>query len=176
MYNDPAPQPSNRRPIAKWATLVAVQSVSAVFFLGDVLVDLHGSGLDHHILFEALATLALICGVLAGSLELRKLLRRVDQADADLRDAVGTFSAMVQVRFQSWSLTPSEAEVAMLLLKGFDISEIAGLRQTAPGTVRAQLSSIYHKSGHSSRGRFVSSFLDALIDTPIPQKAVVQDL
>jgi DNA-binding CsgD family transcriptional regulator len=78
---------------------------------------------------------------------------------------------MIAERFSTWSLTAAEAEVALLTLKGFDAIEIAGFRNSAAGTVRAQLSGIYSKSGLHNRGQFVSSFIDDLLESPIHTKA-----
>ena len=80
--------------------------------------------------------------------------------------ARAVFFARVRDQFATGMLSPSEEDVARLMLKGFDIAEIAEVRRTAQGTVRAQLSSIYRTPGHASRGRFVSAFLDGLIDRP----------
>lgn len=51
----------------------------------------------------------------------------------------------------------------MLALKGFDIAEIAQLRGAAQGTVRAQMTSIYAKSGTSGRAQFAAFFVEDLL-------------
>lgn len=47
---------------------------------------------------------------------------------------------------QTFRLTRSEAEVALALAKGYDVAEIAELRRVSPGTLRAQLRSIFAKT------------------------------
>ena len=153
--------------IAKWMALVVPQGISAAFYVGDVATEMLTVGFVAHTILEGLVTLALICGVVLGSLEIRRIVRRSHRSDKDLRRAVASFSSLVRKRFSEWSLTSAEQEVAMLLLKGFDIAEIAAFRKTAQGTVRAQLSRIYEKSGHTSCGGLVSSFLDVLIEMPV---------
>lgn len=156
-----------RRRLAIWVILVILQGTSAMFFVGDVTSDFLYGGFIAHTVIEAVATIALICGVVLGSLEVYRISQYATNADRAIQDMKASFSTLVLKRFQEWSLTSTESEVALLLLKGFEVAEIAELRNTAPGTVRAQLSHIYSKSCHPNRGRFVSSFLDNLIETPV---------
>ena len=58
---------------------------------------------------------------------------------------------LVESHGRVWGLTPSETEVALLVVKGFSNAEIAGMRNCALPTVKSQLTSIYHKSGLQSR-------------------------
>ena len=147
--------------------LIALQGASAAFFLGDVVEDLLQTGLDSHTGYETLATLALLLGVVFGALEMRRTLERSRRSEAALKMAAGAFAELVEERFDAWKLTPAEAEVALLTLKGFEGKEIAELRGVAAGTVRAQLARIYAKSGSAGRGQFVSLFIDDLLDRPL---------
>lgn len=162
--------PQNRT--ASWSVLVrlglvALQGTAAFFFLSDLVMEVLRDGLVAHTFLEALATSALVGGVALGSFEIRQLVLRARVANASLAEARAGFSSLVQDRFEAWGLTGAEREVALLVLKGFETAEIARLRNTATGTVRAQVSRIYEKSGKSSRGQFVASFIDVLIDTRI---------
>lgn len=159
----------NSRSIALFA-LIALQAASATFFVGDVFADYLAIGMDPHTSYEALAVVALILGVLFGAIELRRTISRRTRAEFALKVAKKTFSAMIEERFLTWSLTDAEAEVALLTLKGFDAEEIGVFRNTASGTVRAQLAKIYAKSGWHNRGQFVSSFIDDLLESPIHTK------
>ena len=149
------------------AVLIAIQGISALFFVGDVLADFVAIGFDWHTTYEAIATLALLLGVCFGGVEMLRTIRLGRRAEVALKMASGAFSELLTDRFGEWGLTPSESEVALLTLKGFDGPQIADLRGTAPGTVRAQLGHIYAKSGCNGRGQFVSLFIDALLDDPI---------
>lgn len=153
--------------IVSLAILILLQAVSAAFFVGDVIADYMAVGLDPHTNYEALATLALVLGVLFGSIEMWRTISRQLRAEGALRLAAGAFSEMITERFTAWSLSPAEAEVALLTLKGFDASEIAALRNTAHGTARVQLANVYAKSGNQNRGQLVSSFLDELLENPV---------
>jgi DNA-binding NarL/FixJ family response regulator len=62
-------------------------------------------------------------------------------------------------QFVRWNLTETEKTVALLLLKGLSLAEIAKLRNTKEKTVRAQAVQIYQKSGVTSRSEFSGHFI-----------------
>lgn len=73
------------------------------------------------------------------------------------------FMKVIQQQFEDWALTPSEHEVATLLLKGLSFDEIATVRSTKEKTVRQQASAIYRKSGLSGRHEFAAWFFEDLL-------------
>ncbi len=147
--------------------LVALQLASATYFLVDVVLDMAAVGAQPHFLHETLAAVVLMAAVLLGALESWRALRYRRRSDAALKMAAGAFAELLRDRFGAWNLTESERQVAMLTLKGFDGPDIARMRGTAAGTVRAQLGNIYTKSGCNSRGQFVSLFIDDLLEDPV---------
>jgi DNA-binding NarL/FixJ family response regulator len=70
------------------------------------------------------------------------------------------FSQVIQSQFTEWNFTPTEQEVAFLLLKGLSLKEIASVRDTKEATVRQQASSVYTKSSLSGRHEFSAWFLE----------------
>jgi DNA-binding CsgD family transcriptional regulator len=76
--------------------------------------------------------------------------------------------------FARWGLTPSERDVALLSIKGLSVAEIAAMRSTQAGTVKAQCAAVYRKAGVNSRAELLSLFIDDLMgDLPLaaPPKA-----
>lgn len=71
---------------------------------------------------------------------------------------------VLQDRFAEWGLTKAEADVTLFALKGCDAAEIARLRGTTAGTVRAQLSRAYGKAGVGSHAALVSLFIEDLLE------------
>jgi DNA-binding CsgD family transcriptional regulator len=69
----------------------------------------------------------------------------------------------IESQFSRWSLTCSEKEVAILLIKGLPIKQICELRFTSEKTVRAQLSSVYKKAQVKGRVELCAFFLEDLI-------------
>ena len=75
-----------------------------------------------------------------------------------------TFDDHVFEQFDKWNFTAAEKDVAILLLRGLTISEIAQLRETSNGTVKVQSHNIFRKSDVSSRVEFMAIFIDEFMD------------
>mgnify|MGYP001765070121 FL=1 len=145
------------------AVIVGIQAIAAIFFIADAIGDLTAGEMDFHILVEALIAFALLAGVGIGALMARRLLAEAQEREHILAIASGALAEHIQMRFRDWKLTDAEAEVALFAIKGCDAAEIARLRGAAPGTVRAQLSHVYAKSGVATQAELVSLFLDDLL-------------
>jgi len=72
-------------------------------------------------------------------------------------------SATIDEQLDVWQLTPSEKEVAFLLIKGLSLKEIAELRKTTEKTTRAQATTIYSKARLSGRSQLSAFFLEDLL-------------
>lgn len=157
--------PANQRRATVLAGIIILQALCALFFIGDVIADYrygeHAGEL--HFGLEALAALALVGGVIFLMVELRRLLMRMSDMDAGLMVARGQMAEVMASFFDTWRLTHAERDVALMVLKGLDNETIAQVRATAPGTVRAQTTSIYSKSGTNGRTQFVSLFMEELM-------------
>jgi DNA-binding NarL/FixJ family response regulator len=81
---------------------------------------------------------------------------------AQAADAARGFAQAVEAEFERWGLTAAEREVAMLLLKGMSLKDIADARGTSERTVRQQATVVYAKAGVAGRTELASYFLDAL--------------
>lgn len=65
---------------------------------------------------------------------------------SEARSFLNGLGEAIDAQFSRWNLTDAEREVALLLLKGLSLKEIATVRATAERTIRAQARSIYSKS------------------------------
>jgi DNA-binding CsgD family transcriptional regulator len=79
------------------------------------------------------------------------------------RELIAGLAVQIQKQFDSWQLTPAEAEVGMLMLKGLSHSEIAHVRNASERTVRDQARAIYRKSGVTGRTELSAFFLEDLL-------------
>ncbi|MEI4487941.1 LuxR C-terminal-related transcriptional regulator [Frigidibacter sp. MR17.14] len=156
-------RPDRREPLAL-ASLLLVQAVAAVFFVGDALADLLVDPLAPESLFEGLVAVALILGVVFSGWQLRRTLEHMQAQARALDTARGALAEVVGRQFTAWGLTPAERDVGLLALKGLDVAEIAAIRGAAAGTVRAQLTRIYAKAGVSGRAQFAAWFVEDLLD------------
>lgn len=79
------------------------------------------------------------------------------------RDHLEGLGRAIREQFDAWHLTPGEADVAFLMLKGLSHKDIARLRDSSAATVRQQATNIYAKSGLSSRAELSAFFLEDLL-------------
>jgi DNA-binding CsgD family transcriptional regulator len=139
-----------------------------VFFVSDILSSLFGIytrpiSWESRELLEIGAAVGLILGLVLGALALRRTLKQRNIAEERLRRASGAFMDLLEERFVEWGLTPAERDVALFAIKGMSTAEIAGLRNTSEGTVKAQTNAIYRKAGVSGRPQLLSLFIDDLM-------------
>lgn len=76
-------------------------------------------------------------------------------------------ASLIENQFSIWHLSDGEKDVALLLIKGFSMKEIADVRQTHEKTVRQQATSIYKKSGLSGRQELAAFFLEDMLNLPV---------
>lgn len=150
--------------------LIAAQLVCAAIFLADVLDDASGlSAIDWALLPEALASLAMFAGIAFQAVYLVQLLRRKASLERSVAMASSALQDVIEGHFEEWKLTASERDVAALMIKGLSIAEIASVRGSAEGTVKAHLNAIYRKAGARNRAEVLSNIMDALIGRPLLQ-------
>jgi len=155
-----------------------VQALCALFFVSDILLSVLGIYLapiswESRELVEIGAALGLVIGLILGGILLWRAWRETHRAREKLRRASSAFAELLEERFTEWSLTPAERDVALFALKGLSTAEIAGLRNTSEGTVKAQTAAIYRKAGVSGRGQLLSLFIEDLMeDTDTAREAI----
>ena len=150
-------------------SVTLLQMLAAGFFVADSLVDtqLPAAQLPSDMSwFEAGIAAALFVGVLLGALQTRRLLHEAGERERIITVAQGAVAQVISQRFYEWALTAAESDVALFALKGCTIAEIARMRGSAEGTIRAQLSQVYAKAGVSSQALLMATLIDELIETP----------
>jgi DNA-binding CsgD family transcriptional regulator len=140
----------------------AIQVGCGVGFIFDVINE-WDEGLVHFDL-ELFTIFALWAGAWLMIAESYRLRRRNRVVEQQLDAATGSFQEVMEERFSDWGLTPSERDVAILSIKGVPNAEIAAMRQTREGTIKAQNAAVYRKAGVSGRAELLSLFLDELVE------------
>jgi DNA-binding CsgD family transcriptional regulator len=162
--------------ILKYPALIVmvliVQCLCAAFFLADILntafrITRVPISWQVHEAIEIGASVGLILGAIMVGIMLRASLVRTAHVESELRVASGAFQDLLEERFAKWDLTPAERDVALFAIKGATTSEIAELRQTSEGTVKAQTNAIYRKSGVTGRSQLISLFVEELMAEPL---------
>ncbi|MDP2315348.1 MAG: LuxR C-terminal-related transcriptional regulator [Pseudomonadota bacterium] len=172
MASDPA-TPSLRLVRGAFALVVLLVA-------GDAALDLSEGAELFHVAGEALVVAVALFGLGAVTRRVRADRARLeaevgrlrgDEAawrasaarwEAQARAAVRAFAEAVDTEFDHWQLTASERDVALLLLKGMSMKDIASARGTSERTVRQQAATVYAKAGVEGRAELASYFLDAL--------------
>jgi DNA-binding CsgD family transcriptional regulator len=157
MYEDR--NPALRRHL--FFAAAVLQIGCGLVFANDVFAERASMSRDAWI--ELLGVIALAIGAVVTLAQIRNLLRRNSKIERELSAASGAFQDVVEQHFRDWKLTDAERDVALLSIKGVSISEIAVMRQTRDGTIRAQSAAIYRKSGVSSRAELISVMIEELI-------------
>lgn len=148
--------------------LLGVQVVCTLFFVADILsstLNLLPGPLSWEVreILEIAAAVGLVAGLGMGVVLFRRTLAERNQAQERLRRASGAFMVLLDERFREWALTPAERDVALFAIKGMSTAEIATLRATSEGTVKAQTNAIYRKAGVTGRSQLLSLFIEDLM-------------
>ena len=147
-----------------------------IFFLFDVVFDLRDHFTDGtpyskeeviHLVFEGGAVVALFFGMVSLFNYTSFLKNQNIKAQMQLSALKVDFDEYVRNQFAKWELTVAEKDVALLLLRGLNTSDIADLRSVSVGTIKVQAHNVFGKSGVSSRVEFMALFMDEFIDIGI---------
>ena len=148
--------------------VLVIQALSAVFFVSDILSSYVGFGTaplswESRELIEIGAAAGLVIGLILAAAALRTAYRDRNVAEERLRRASGAFADLLEERFAEWGLTGAERDVALFAIKGLSTADIARVRNTSEGTVKAQTNAIYRKAGVTGRPQLLSLFIEDLM-------------
>ncbi len=118
---------------------------------------------EHHGTIESFAVAALGVTLIVMAVDFWRLIKENAQFRAILGVASGEFLYILGGKFTDWKLSASEREIALLLIKGLSIQEIADIRVTKPGTIKSQCSAIYRKAEVKGRNELVAYFVEDLL-------------
>ena len=93
--------------------------------------------------------------------------QKIKEEQMDFQQKIGhlssEFLSYIDAQFNQWSFSRGEKEIALLLIKGLSMKEIAEIRGSNENTVRQQASQIYRKSQLGGRMELSAFFLDDLL-------------
>ena len=153
---------------------IALLAVTAIMNITDFIGDYREQSPVWHLVQEAFVVVASIGGigyllweVAARRREMEQVKQQLQQANSrlsesneKLKSVNQQYREVIDQQLTDWSLTPSERQVGLLLLKGLSFEEIAGVRETKEKTVRQQATAIYRKSGLNGRHEFAAWFFE----------------
>lgn len=162
-------------------TLLLILISFVLFFVIDLYIDLgEGVGINH-IWHEFVFLFLAIGASVYQARTVFKTERELEFTRNELLETKNSYKAwqtksrssaqelrrMIDQQFEEWSLSQSEKEIALFLIKGLSMKEIADLRQTSDTTVRQQASVIYKKSSTSGRQELAAFFLEDILSVEI---------
>jgi len=142
-----------------------VLSFASSFFIFDIVGDLiTGEDGFFHISIELLVFIAISVVLYFEIRHVRSLGKEIKVEKSKTARLAGELLSVMKEQFSQWSLTPSESEVALLLIKGLSMKEIALARHVKEKTVRSQATNIYSKSGYAGRHELAAHFIEDLMN------------
>lgn len=86
----------------------------------------------------------------------------------ELERALTRIQNHIELEFDTWNLTSAEREIALLLLKGLRLKDIANARGTSERTVRQQAQAVYKKARLEGRFELAAYFIEDIIQSMEP--------
>ena len=159
---------------------LTVLVIFAAFFIMDIVIDVKEgvplSHIGHEVALFLLAVGAIIWQIrviLSKNLRINSLNTELLETRKSYQEwkekthaSAQELGSLIESEFGLWHLSQSEKDVALLLIKGFSMKEIADIRKTHEKTVRQQATSIYKKSGLSGRQELAAFFLEDMLNLP----------
>lgn len=143
---------------------VIVLLVAAISFSHDLYVDIVIEGMElSHILVEGGIFVSVL---LVLAIEIRRvvgLYSVMNDSQSEVLRMKRQLTQVIRAEFDGWQLTPTEKEIALLLIKGLSMREIAGIRQVKEKSVRQQSTGIYTKAGVGNRYELAAYFIEDLL-------------
>lgn len=164
---------SERRKLFLLYGVLAIQALSAFFFLGELWTEILGLRKTpipyaYQEIIQIFASFGVVIGVLASGMLVRRQLEQTDHLSRQIDVATGNFEAHLRAQFAEWQLSPSEQSVVIYAMKGFSNAEIATFRSTSASTVKSQMNAIYRKSGLQNRPQLISFLVEELLAGVLP--------
>jgi len=142
----------------------SVLILAIIFFAYDIIIDLSvGSDSYSHIIVEIIVCLAITVVLFQELKRVASLKSAVHIEKTKTARLSGELFKVMNKQFIDWKLSPSENEVALLLIKGMSMKEISDVRHVKEKTVRQQATQIYAKSGYAGRHELAAHFIEDLM-------------
>ncbi len=140
---------------------VLVELSAMVIVVGLLVVQLRSQRSRVRALHEAAHRSALAAQTSAA--EARAHREEAERWRQEAEQSLRSLGEALARQFERWQLTAAEREVALLLLKGLSLKEIAEARGTSERTVRDQARAVYRKAGLAGRSELSAFFLEDLL-------------
>lgn len=136
------------------------------FFIFDIVSDVISNEDELlHIIIELFVFIAISLVLFRELQHVKSLNKAIKIEKSRTARLAGELLQVMKEQFSKWSLTASECEVALLLIKGLSMKEVAEVRNVKEKTVRSQATVIYAKSNCAGRHELAAYFIEDLMRT-----------
>ncbi|WP_412471847.1 LuxR C-terminal-related transcriptional regulator [Halobacteriovorax sp. RT-1-4] len=149
----------------------------SIFLIFDIYEDLSEGSTYEHVIEEGIVMLIGLIGTavlwfkwlftkkenLRINSDVTKLKSDLENYKQKTQDLSRGLSEKINDQLNEWSLTKSEKDISLLLLKGLTIREIADIRSTSEKTIKQHCTNIYSKSNLSGRSELSAFFLEDIL-------------
>ncbi len=167
--------------------IIFILALVAVMVAVDLMTDSTEGVPIWHVVVEGSAGVAALFGIfyfMRGAFDLQhqlsdslseniKLKQEASDWKAEAQKFIEGLSKSIDLQLSKWNLSNAEKEVALLLLKGLSLKEIADIRNTTEKTARVQSIAVYSKSGLAGRSELAAFFLEDLLQ-PQTQESMLK--
>lgn len=137
---------------------------AGVFFLYDIIIDLaKGSDSISHMAVEITVFTVVVLALWLEIVRVIRLRREVLLEYERAQRLSGELFQHMERTFGRWDLTHAERDIAIMLIKGLSMAEVAEARSSKEKTVRQHATNIYAKANVSNRSELASYFIEDLI-------------
>lgn len=134
------------------------------FFIFDIVSDLLSNEDGFiHVALELSVFMAISLVLFRELQHVKSLNNAISIEKSKTARLAGELLHVMKEQFSEWSLTGSECEVALLLIKGLSMKEIAQARQVKEKTVRSQATAVYAKANCAGRHELAAYFIEDLM-------------
>jgi DNA-binding CsgD family transcriptional regulator len=168
-------------PVASAVIFATITVCIAADFIGDVARGesaLHLAGMAIGTVLSVIGLVLMLRMLAAARARSRELQVALDHTREDsirwreqTAQILKGIGELIDRQFAEWGLTPSEREIALLLLKGLSLKSIAEARNASEPTVRQQAQSVYRKAELAGRAELSAFFLEDLLLPQTPGAA-----
>ena len=151
---------------------LAVLFACALFFITDIIFDIRQGIPLSHVWHEAFLLILALCSIVWQLIVIFDQNKYIVLLSSELLETKNSYldwktrthtnaqeiRQLIDDQFSLWQLSQSEKDVALFLIKGLAMKEIADIRSTHEKTVRQQATNIYKKSGLSGRQELAAFF------------------
>ena len=137
---------------------------AGLFFLQDIYVDIviEGKPLSH-LLLESGVFISILVALLYEISRVLRLTSKVNASQKQIAQFKAHLFQVISSEFELWGLTDTEKEIALMLIKGMSMQEIADVRSVKEKSVRQRATCIYSKANVTNRYELTSYFIEDLL-------------